>query len=142
MSANSDQALMQRAQPETFRARALSASITVRDLPASVQWYCDVMGFVEEGRYEVEGKLRSLMVMAGDVRILLNQDDGAKGWNREKYAGVSLQITTAQNIDDVANRIRQAGGTLASEPADMPWGTRSFRVEDPDGFKYSISSPR
>ena len=138
---NGDQARMERAQPESFRGRALSASITVKDLPTSMKWYCDVVGFVEDGRYEIEGKLRSVMVKAGDVRILLNQDDGAKGWDRQKYAGVSLQITTAQNVDDVANRIRNAGGTLASEPADMPWGTRAFRVYDPDGFQYSISSP-
>jgi uncharacterized glyoxalase superfamily protein PhnB len=28
---------------------------------------------------------------------------------------------------------------LQSEPADMPWGARIFRLVDPDGFKLVIS---
>jgi len=49
-------------------------------------------------------------------------------------------ITTAQNIDEVAKRIKASGGTLDSEPADMPWGARMFRLRDPDGFRLTISS--
>jgi predicted enzyme related to lactoylglutathione lyase len=52
-----------------------------------------------------------------------------------------VQFTTAQSVDDVANRIKANGGTLATEPADMPWGGRIFRLQDPDGFKFAISSP-
>ena len=131
-----------RAQPESFRARSLGASLTVRDLEKSVAWYSDVVGFTVDQRHEREGTLRAVSLKAGSVRILLNQDDGAKGWDRVKGEGLSLQFTTAQSVDDVAERIRSHGGTLASEPADMPWGARVFRVTDPDGFKLVISSER
>jgi uncharacterized glyoxalase superfamily protein PhnB len=80
-------------------------------------------------------------LQAGSVRVLINQDDGAKGFDRVKGEGFSLQFTTAQNVDAVANRIRNAGGTLQTEPADMPWGVRVFRLVDPDGFKLVISGP-
>lgn len=76
------------------------------------------------------------------MRILLNQDDGAKGLERKKGAGFSLMITTAQDVDGIAERIRENGGTLDSEPADMPWGGRAFRLQDPDGFRLAISSGR
>ena len=76
------------------------------------------------------------------MRILINQDDGAKGRDRVKGAGFSLQFITVQDIDDLAAEIRARGGTLDSEPADMPWGARVFRMLDPDGFKLTISSPR
>ncbi len=131
----------ERAEPETFRARALSASLTVKDLEKSLVWYRDVVGFTVDRKHEREGKLASVSLKAGDVRILLNQDNGAKGWDRVKAEGFSLQFTTVQSVDDVARRIRDLGGTLDSEPADMPWGVRSFRLRDPDGFKLSISSP-
>ena len=49
-------------------------------------------------------------------------------------------FTTAQSIDAVANGIKQRGGTLATEPADMPWGARVFRLVDPDGYKLVIST--
>lgn len=129
-----------RAQPESFRARTLSASLTVKDLQKSLAWYRDVVGFTVDREYEREGKLRAVALKAGAVRILIGQDDGAKGLDRVKGEGFSLQITTDQNVDEIAKRIQELGGTLESEPADMPWGARMFRVQDPDGFKLTISS--
>lgn len=118
----------------------LAASLTVNDLPKSLAWYCDVVGFEIRERHERGGVLRAVSLKAGSVEIVIGQDDGAKGWNRPKGQGFSLRITTAENVDDIAARIKQRGGTLASEPADTPWGARLFRVTDPDGFLIAISS--
>lgn len=128
--------------PESFRARSMSVSLTVKDLETSLSWYQDVVGFTVDQRYEREGKVMSIALKAGSVRILLNQDDGAKGWDRAKGEGFSLHFTTAQDVDRIAERIKERGGTLATEPADMPWGTRAFRLVDPDGFKLVISTER
>jgi uncharacterized glyoxalase superfamily protein PhnB len=125
-----------------FQATALTASITVKDLETSLGWYRDVLGFTVDQNYEREGVLRAVALRAGDVRILINLDDGGRGWERVKGEGISLQFTTEQNIDAVAERIRAAGGTLDTEPADMPWGARVFRVHDPDGYRFAISSPK
>ena len=129
-----------RAQPEPLRARSLSASLTVKDLAVSLAWYRDVVGFAVDKQHERDGKLMAVSLEAGDVRILIGQDNGAKGWDRIKGDGFSLMITTVQDIDALAQWIKERGGTLASEPADMPWGARMFRLEDPDGFKFTISS--
>jgi len=126
---------------ETFEASTLAASLTVRDLQKSLTWYRDEMGFVVDREYEREGKLRAVALQAGAVRILIGQDDGAKGLDRIKGEGFSLQFTTAQNVDEIAKRIKALGGTLDSEPADV-WGARAFRLRDPDGFKLTISSER
>jgi predicted enzyme related to lactoylglutathione lyase len=131
----------QRAQPESLRARELTVSLTVKDLPKSVAWYRDVVGFTVDRETEQNGKLRAVALKAGDVRILLNQDDGAKGWDRVKGQGFSVRFVTAQSIDDIANRIKAHGGTLELEPIDRPWG-RLFRLRDPDGFLLVISSER
>jgi PhnB protein len=131
-----------RAEAESFRASALTLSLTVKDIQASLAWYRDVLGLTVDQLYENEGKVRAAALKAGDVRILIGQDDGKKGWDRVKGEGFSFQFTTTQEIDSVANRIRAAGGKLESEPTDMPWGVRAFRMVDPDGYKFSISSPR
>lgn len=123
-----------------LEARSLAASLTVGDLASSKVWYTDVVGFEVEQEHRHEGELRAVSLRAGDVRILINQDDGAKGWDRTKGEGFSLHFTTSQDIDALAARIEAAGGELASEPTDMPWGARVFRLLDPDGFKLSISS--
>ena len=128
-----------RAQPESFRARSLSASLTVKDLAKSLAWYEGIVGFTVDRKHEREGKLVAISLKAGDVRILLNQDNGAKGWDRTKGEGFSLQFTTTQSVDDIAKRIKDLGGTLDTEPTDVPWGARMFRVTDPDGFKLVFS---
>ena len=122
--------------------RTLSASLTVNDLETSLAWYRDVVGFSVGQKYEREGKLMAVSLKAGDVQILLTQDDGARGRDRIKGVGFSLQITTDQNIDEIATGIKQRGGSLDSEPADARWGQRVFRLRDPDGFRLTISSGR
>jgi uncharacterized glyoxalase superfamily protein PhnB len=123
-------------------ARSLEASLTVKDLEKSLAWYTEALGFEVDRKYEREGKLVAVSLKAGAVRMLISQDNGAKGWDRTKGEGFSLQITTEQNADEIAQRIKESGGTLDSEPADMPWGVRVFRLRDPDGFRLTISSSR
>lgn len=131
-----------RAQPESFRARAMQASLTVKDINRSMQWYREALGFTVDRTIERDGKLASVVLVAGDVRLLLNQDDGKKGWDRVKGQGFSLQFTTSQSVDSIAQRIKTAGTVLETEPTDMSWGARVFRVRDPDGFRLAISSER
>ena len=126
---------------ESLSALSLEASLTVGDVRRSADWYRDVLGFTIDREFEREGRLLAVSLRAGSVRILVNQDDGARGTDRVKGVGFSLQITTPQNVDAIAERARRAGATLDSEPADV-WGARGFRLRDPDGFRLTISSPR
>ena len=125
-----------------FEARSLSTSLTVKDLEASLAWYRDVVGFTVDQQHEREGVVRAVSFSAGAVQLLINQDDGAKGMDRVKGEGFSLMFTTSQDIDAIARGITERGGTLDSEPADMPWGARVFRLRDPDGFRLVITSER
>lgn len=125
--------------PGPLQGQSLQASLTVKDLEQSVAWYVEALGFTVSRRIERDGKLRGVAIQAGDVRIILNQDDGAKGWGRVKGDGMSFQISTGQDVDLIARRITDYGTTLDMEPKDMPWGARAFRVRDPDGFRWAIS---
>ena len=132
---------VERAQPESFRARELGASLTVRDLETSLAWYTDILGFTIDRKHEREGILFAVSLKAGAVRVLITRDNGAKGADRVKGEGFSLMFTTAQDVDALAARVKARGGTLASEPADA-FGARVFRIVDPDGFRLVISSER
>lgn len=133
--------LARRRQPETLRLRSLTPTFTVNDLEKSMTWYCEGLGFVVGERWEEGGTLQGVMLKAGSCAFNLSQDDFAKGRDREKGLGFRIYAETVQDIDALAERIRAYGGKIVSGPADMPWGTRSFTVEDPDGFKISFSSP-
>lgn len=122
-------------------AQSLQASLTVGDVRRSVDWYRDVLGFSIDQEHERDGKLIAVSLRAGTVRILLTQEDGARGADRIKGLGFSLQFTTAQDIDALAAHAKNAGASLDTEPMDA-WGVRVFRLRDPDGFRLVFSSPR
>lgn len=123
----------------SLRGLDLSSSLTVRDLEASLAWYRDVLGFEATDRHEREGILRAVSMKAGNVRILLGQDDGAKGLDRVKGEGCSMMIRVEDDIDALAQRIQEQGVTLDNPPFDVPWGMRAFRLRDPDGFRITIA---
>jgi uncharacterized glyoxalase superfamily protein PhnB len=125
-----------------LQANSINVAFTVSDIDRSLAWYTNVIGFTIDQRHEREGKLVAVSLRAGSVRILLGRDDGAKGWDRVKGTGFSVQFTTSQNIDVLAERIKAAGEALHTEPETAPWGSRLFRVKDPDGFLLVISSER
>lgn len=121
-------------------AQDLGASLTTADVNRSRDWYRDVLGFDVDREFRRDDKLFAVSLRAGHVRILVTQDDGAQG-DRVKGLGFSLQITTSQDINAIADHAKRAGAVLDSEPADA-WGMRVFRLRDPDGFRLVISSPR
>jgi len=131
----------ERKTPETLRGREISASLTVNDLGKSLAWYRDVFGFHVEREFERDGRKMAVSLKAGAVAILITQDDGKKGANRVKGEGFSMMITTTQNVDEIAAAIKQRGGTLDSEP-ESRFGRRAFRLHDPDGFKFVVSTER
>jgi uncharacterized glyoxalase superfamily protein PhnB len=129
-----------RDKPETLRLRSISPGLTVGDLQESLAWYRDIVGFTVEQEWEHEGQLMGVSLVAGTAHLMISQDDWAKGRDRLKGVGIRLHLATAQDVDQIAAAIQERGGTLASEPADMPWGARAFNLVDPDGFQLTISS--
>jgi len=126
-----------------LNATTLGCSITCKDVEASLRWYTDVLGFPVAMRFDRDGKLAGAVIAAGDIRIVLNQDDGKLGWDRIKGQGFYLQINVAapSDVDAAAERIKAAGHPLLDEPEDRPWGARMFMFNDLDGFKLGISTP-
>jgi len=122
-------------------AQSLEASLTTADVLRSRDWYRDVLGLAVDREFEREGRVFAVSMRAGNIRLLVTQDDGSRGADRAKGEGFSLQITTSQDIDAIAAHAKRAGATLDNEPFDA-WGVRAFRLRDPDGFRFTISSPR
>ena len=126
-----------------INATTLGASLTCKDLDASIRFYRDAIGFAVAHSFTHEGKVVAAVVVAGDCRLVLNQDDGKLGWDRIKGQGFYLQINVASpaDVDAAAERIKATGAALLNEPADRPWGVRMFQFQDLDGFKLGVSTP-
>jgi uncharacterized glyoxalase superfamily protein PhnB len=129
------------ARPKGLALRSAAASLTVNDVAKSLAWYCDVLGFVVKQRWEQDGALRGAELTAGGATVFIGQDDWKKGRDRVKGEGVRLYlyIKGRRDVDHLAAGIAARGGVLASEPRDE-WGARSFSLEDPTGYKITVSS--
>jgi len=128
-----------RKEPESFRARSVTPSLTVSDLQRSIGWYQGLLGFTVASRWEDSGHPRGVELAAGGTRLMLNQDDWSKGRDREKGAGVRLWFGTIQDIDQLAAEITSRGGALDYAPRVMPWGDRTFAITDPDGYHLTFT---
>lgn len=127
----------------TINATTFGCSITCKDVEASIRFYRDAIGFTVAQQFERDGKVAGAIITAGQIHIVLNQDDGKLGWERIKGQGIYLQINVASkaDVDLAADRIKAAGGHLLNTPEDRPWGARMFQFKDLDGFKLGVSTP-
>lgn len=124
----------------TLHARGLMASLTANDIKKSLDYYT-ALGFEITDQFDEDGVLLGAMLKAGDVEIGLSQDDGKKGADRVKGAGMRLYIETSDDIDALAARVKAAGLAVTHDAYDSEWGTRAFDTTDPSGFLITISSP-
>jgi catechol 2,3-dioxygenase-like lactoylglutathione lyase family enzyme len=126
--------------PEALRLRGLSTSLTVNDLQKSIAYYVDGLGFTIKDRWERDGRLIGVMMVAGNCEIGISQDDWAKGRDRVKGVGVRFYAETGQSLDLIAALAKERG-LHADGPKVAPWGDRVVEFEDPDGFKLTILWP-
>ena len=130
----------------TSRSLALSdasPSLTVNDLQKSLAWYRDVVGFgLEELWKDDAGKVMGASLRAGNVSLMIGQDDWKKGRDRKKGEGFRIFCMTKGNVDALAKKIEAKGGRLDQGPTDQPWGVRDFSLTDPDGFKLTIAAAK
>jgi uncharacterized glyoxalase superfamily protein PhnB len=127
----------------SLNATTLGASLTCKDIEASIKFYRDTIGFAVPQTMEREGKVVAAVAVSGNITIVLNQDDGKLGWDRTKGQGFYLQINVASaaDVDAAAARVKASGATLLSDASDRPWGVRMCQFLDLDGFKLGVSTP-
>lgn len=129
-----------RAEPESLRLRSVTPSLTVDDLERSLRFYVDGLGFTLHETWKEEGKALGAMLVAGSCHLGLSQDDWAKGRDRQKGVGFRVWAETAQDMDALAERLREHG-IEHDGPKTESWGSRTLSVTDPDGFRLTLTPP-
>jgi catechol 2,3-dioxygenase-like lactoylglutathione lyase family enzyme len=128
------------AKPSGSELLSVTAGFTANDAQASIDWYCNVLGFKVIERWEYEGRFMGGRVGSGQVSFNIGQDDWKLGRDRIKGQATRMYILMGPDIDAYVSAIKARGGVLSAEPKD-DWGLRAFSIDDPDGFKLTFMTP-
>ena len=108
----------------------LQPVLPVRDLAASVRFYCDLLGLELDflyGEPPAYGRVRH----TGDgAPIYLHLSPVAPG---EPIACAELRLHVGRDIDGLYAAYAALGARLQATPQTKPWGLREFELLDPDG---------
>lgn len=117
-------------------------TLATGDLPTSAQWYQDVLGFRQV--FEMPGRdgtpiLVHLRWAKYADLLLVAEHSPSSG---RKGIGVTLNFAVIEEaVDDLAARIVNRGGAVATGPIDRPWNAREIVVLDPDGYRLVFTKP-
>jgi lactoylglutathione lyase len=114
----------------------LHTMVRVRDLEASLEFYCQKLGLEELRRIDVEAGRFTLVFLAapGDSEA---QVELTHNWDPEELSGGRNFGHLAYSVDDiyaVCERLRDAGVTINRPPRD---GHMAF-VRSPDGISIEL----
>lgn len=122
-----------------LQAVNISTGITANDLPRSIKFYTEGLGFEIAEKHERDGVLRYAELKSGGFTLFVGMDDFAKGRDRVKGVGMRIYVTTDQDIKALAEQAKKAG-IAVDGPAPLPWGPLAFSVIDPDGVGLTIAN--
>lgn len=121
----------------------LHTMVRVRDLDASLKFYCQQLGLVEISRKEVEKGRFTLVFLAAPEDEARAREDKAPmieltyNWDPENYEGGRNFGHLAYRVDDIyalCERLQAAGVTINRPPRD---GHMAF-VRSPDGISIEL----
>jgi uncharacterized glyoxalase superfamily protein PhnB len=133
---------------------AIVPMLSYEDGVAAIQFLRAAFGFTERMRYtNDDGSIGHAELALGDAVIALATPPGigyespkhhrehcttAMRWTEQPWLVNGIMVYV-DDVDAHASRARDAGALVLSEPADQPYGVRSYRVEDLEGHRWMFS---
>jgi predicted enzyme related to lactoylglutathione lyase len=106
--------------------------LTVADVEATKQWFHEALGF--DSVFDIQHTMAHLRGRRyQDLLIVKGEQQSTPG------QGITLSFTWFESVDQLAERVKAAGGCVIDGPVDRPWNARELVVEDPNGYRLSFS---
>jgi PhnB protein len=122
---------------------AVSAALTVSDIPAAVSFYQKAFGFTKRGIMNgPDGKPVHAELTLRGTTLMLGPENPAMGKRTAKSVGASpasLYIYV-ESVDKVVEKATKLGATGQGPFMDMFWGDRCGTVMDPDGYTWMVGT--
>jgi uncharacterized glyoxalase superfamily protein PhnB len=122
-------------------------ALRYQDAPAAVEWLCNVLGFERHAVYpapdgtiaHAELTLNGGMVMLGSQK----DDEFGRSFKSPKELGgheTGSTYVVVPDADAVYERAQARGAAITKPIEDMHYGSREFRVKDPEGHTWTVGT--
>lgn len=111
--------------------------VTTDRLRETRAFYVDVLGFQLSFDHDHYLGVRAGDPGSAELGFMLPDADAP---HRFEGRGLAYAVSVA-DADRECARLKALGLPILAEPADQPWGARSFVVADPNGVALVISHP-
>ena len=122
---------------------AVSAALTVSDVPAAASFYQKAFGFAKGSIMKgPDGKPMHAVLTLRGTTVMLGPENPAMGRRTAKSLGgspASLYIYV-ENVDKVVSKAISLGATGKGPVMDMFWGDRCGTIEDSDGYIWMVGT--
>jgi PhnB protein len=131
------------AKPIPEGMRTVTPHLICAGAAAAIDFYKQAFQAVELARMPgPDGKLMHAMIRIGDSNVMLVDefpDYGSLGPKALHGSPVTLHLYV-EDVDAVIKRAVDAGAKITMPVADMFWGDRYGRLEDPFGHHWSVAT--
>lgn len=116
------------------KLRSLIPVLDVRDVDASIEFYCDVLGFVLHDKVEWGGRTEWAVLRSENVQLMLcasqNDDDG----DEDSRLNEGVFFLYHDNPESLLVCLGAKGYNGPADLLQANAGARDFFLRDPDGY--------
>jgi len=122
---------------------AVSAALTVSDIPTAVSFYQKAFGFAKRGIMNgPDGKPIHAELTLRGTTLMLGPENETMGRRSAKSVGASpaTLYIYVDNVDKIVEKATKLGATAQGSVMDMFWGDRCGTIVDPDGYSWMVGT--
>jgi PhnB protein len=122
---------------------AVSAMLTVSDIPAAVSFYQKAFGFSKRAiMNDPDGKPMHAELTLRGTTLMLGPENLDMGKRTAKSLGASPAslFVYVENVDKVVEKATKLGAASKGPVMDMFWGDRCGTIVDPDGYSWMVGT--
>lgn len=118
-----------------------AVGVAAKHVHKAVEFY-SLLGFDFEGVNIDEDHVEP-KTPKGSARLMIDCTELVENLMGEKpvpsnHSGFAIEYDTPDEVNEAAQKVKNAGFKVVKEPWDAFWGQRYATVEDPDGYKVDL----
>lgn len=115
--------------------------LSCRDAAGVLRFLEEAFGLTTTARDAPDGTVQHAEAIFGDGALMIGTAEHPTAPLEGVSVGQGIYVY-AEDVDAHFERARAAGARMVYPPEDTEWGTRRYKVLDPEGYEWSFGSYR